>query len=435
MKLSLRAASASILGPCLFAFIIGHLSSRSSVFNQYDLSSAVKDALDYSSVTEFLSSGLWTSSHIDSTDDESVNSMQIKWKQYLDESVSGLQSGTLSGQSTHNDDNRKEGADLDPQQILVDLKNVDSAFLESESVLENGLVKFMEKLGITVFTYECHQRFYGKGVSCVGHAEQAFVSLDTWPSAGLLSLNVLSNVHDSLGSFVPIASEIFASPTASPANGPSLTWLLKRRGVKVESVLSWMTHKPAPSPSRMFDSISDSSYSTASFTIDGVNIEPLSDLQVEKRSTIGHNFNTAHYNIVYAESLVHPAMFAHSDPKNVAIFGNGTGVALREVLKHTTVEKVVLVGSDSNFVQRSMEAFPQFSDCSMIEGLSQCCYDDARVEMLPVDTMEWLVDNDDIGRRGFNAQFDVIIFETRYVDVRSKVIRRSFSTTSYFRST
>jgi spermidine synthase len=43
---------------------------------------------------------------------------------------------------------------------------------------------------------------------------------------------------------------------------------------------------------------------------------------------------------VYHESLVHPAMLAHGSPKKVFIGGGGEFATAREVLRHTSVEKV-----------------------------------------------------------------------------------------------
>ena len=48
----------------------------------------------------------------------------------------------------------------------------------------------------------------------------------------------------------------------------------------------------------------------------------------------------------YHEALVHPAMAAHGGPRRVAILGGGDGLALREVLKHPSVEQVTLVELD-----------------------------------------------------------------------------------------
>lgn len=48
----------------------------------------------------------------------------------------------------------------------------------------------------------------------------------------------------------------------------------------------------------------------------------------------------------YHEALVHPVMAAHGAPKKVAVLGGGDGMAVREVLKHASVESVTLVELD-----------------------------------------------------------------------------------------
>lgn len=47
---------------------------------------------------------------------------------------------------------------------------------------------------------------------------------------------------------------------------------------------------------------------------------------------------------VYHESLVHPALLAHPNPKSVYIGGGGEGSTAREVLRHKSVERCVMAG-------------------------------------------------------------------------------------------
>lgn len=60
----------------------------------------------------------------------------------------------------------------------------------------------------------------------------------------------------------------------------------------------------------------------------------------------------------YHEALVHPGLFSHPNPKRVAIIGGGEGATLREILKHDTVEKVVMIDIDSMIVEISKEFLP-----------------------------------------------------------------------------
>jgi len=61
---------------------------------------------------------------------------------------------------------------------------------------------------------------------------------------------------------------------------------------------------------------------------------------------------------VYHECLVHPALLHHPNPKRVFICGGGEGSTAREVLKHKSVEKVVMVDIDKvvcDFCEKHLE--------------------------------------------------------------------------------
>ena len=61
---------------------------------------------------------------------------------------------------------------------------------------------------------------------------------------------------------------------------------------------------------------------------------------------------------VYHECLVHPAMLHHPNPRKVFICGGGEGSTAREVLKHKSVEKVVMVDIDKvvcDFCEKHLE--------------------------------------------------------------------------------
>jgi len=62
---------------------------------------------------------------------------------------------------------------------------------------------------------------------------------------------------------------------------------------------------------------------------------------------------------VYHESLVHPALLAHPCPKTVYIGGGGEGSTAREVLRHNSVEKCVMVDIDGDVVRFCKEALPE----------------------------------------------------------------------------
>ncbi|XP_030548208.1 thermospermine synthase ACAULIS5-like [Rhodamnia argentea] len=53
---------------------------------------------------------------------------------------------------------------------------------------------------------------------------------------------------------------------------------------------------------------------------------------------------------IYHESLVHPALLYHPNPKTLFIMGGGEGSTAREILRHRTVEKVSMCDIDEEVV-------------------------------------------------------------------------------------
>ncbi len=64
---------------------------------------------------------------------------------------------------------------------------------------------------------------------------------------------------------------------------------------------------------------------------------------------------------VYHEMIVHMPLNTHKNPKSVLVVGGGDGGAVREILKHKSVEKVVLCEIDKEVVDVSRNFFPTVS--------------------------------------------------------------------------
>ncbi len=78
---------------------------------------------------------------------------------------------------------------------------------------------------------------------------------------------------------------------------------------------------------------------------------------------------------VYHEMISHVALNTHPNPKRVAVIGGGDGGAIREVLKHPSVEKATLVEIDGEVIRAAKQYLPE------IAGM----LDDSRVEVLVAD--------------------------------------------------
>jgi len=83
---------------------------------------------------------------------------------------------------------------------------------------------------------------------------------------------------------------------------------------------------------------------------------------------------------VYHELLVHPAMVMHPNPKTVFICGGGEGATAREVLRHKSVEKVVMVDIDKvvcDFCHAHLDANKTAFESPKLELI----HDDARTQL------------------------------------------------------
>jgi predicted membrane-bound spermidine synthase len=78
----------------------------------------------------------------------------------------------------------------------------------------------------------------------------------------------------------------------------------------------------------------------------------------------GKTQSAAHDEKVYHESLVHPALMLHPNPKNVYIGGGGEGATMREVLRHKSVEKCVMVDIDEVRAAPPVAPPPRPGECS-----------------------------------------------------------------------
>jgi spermidine synthase len=85
----------------------------------------------------------------------------------------------------------------------------------------------------------------------------------------------------------------------------------------------------------------------------------------------------------YHEALVHPAMLLANNPKRVLVLGGGDGLALREILKYSSVERVTLVDLDPEMTKLS-SAFP------LLAKLNQNAFNDPRVQVINEDAFIWV---------------------------------------------
>lgn len=86
---------------------------------------------------------------------------------------------------------------------------------------------------------------------------------------------------------------------------------------------------------------------------------------------------------VYHEMITHVALNTHAAPKRVLVIGGGDGGAVREIVKHPSIEKVVHCEIDGAVIEASRKYLPEIS----------CALDDPRVEIIVDDGIKHVREN------------------------------------------
>ncbi len=128
---------------------------------------------------------------------------------------------------------------------------------------------------------------------------------------------------------------------------------------------------------------------------------PFQDLAVVDTETFGRMLildNTVQTTImdefVYHEMIVHVAMNTHPNPKRVLVIGGGDGGTIREVIKHSSVEKATLVEIDQCVIDAAKKYLPEIS----------IALDDPRVEVICDDGIKHVKESE--------SEYDVIIVDS-----------------------
>lgn len=95
---------------------------------------------------------------------------------------------------------------------------------------------------------------------------------------------------------------------------------------------------------------------------------------------------------IYHEMLTHVPIIAHGAARNILIIGGGDGAMLREVCRHSSVDRITMVEIDQAVVDMCKKYLPNHSSGA---------YDDPRVNLVIDDGMSFIAN--------CTEQFDVII--------------------------
>jgi spermidine synthase len=97
---------------------------------------------------------------------------------------------------------------------------------------------------------------------------------------------------------------------------------------------------------------------------------------------------------IYHEMMAHVALFTHPNPQKALVIGGGDGGVIREILKHPSIKKAVLVEIDRRVVELCKEYLPEIS----------CGLDNPRTEVLIEDGIKYV--------QNHKNEFDYIVIDS-----------------------
>jgi S-adenosylmethionine decarboxylase proenzyme len=114
------------------------------------------------------------------------------------------------------------------QHLLVDIDGLEAAFLNSEARLATAMLSMVDNSGLTLLSYHCHG-LYPEGVSCAGVLLESHVAFHTWPTEGVITLDLFTCGSTSLLDSMVLIEDLFVIPR-NPEEKPNVMWAYKRRG-------------------------------------------------------------------------------------------------------------------------------------------------------------------------------------------------------------
>lgn len=94
---------------------------------------------------------------------------------------------------------------------------------------------------------------------------------------------------------------------------------------------------------------------------------------------------------IYHEALVQPAMSTHPAPRRVFIAGGGEGATAREILRHPTVEDVVMADIDADAVEACKKHLPSAHRGAYTDPRLRLVFDDARAALERAGTFDVII--------------------------------------------
>ncbi|BDD08898.1 hypothetical protein FUAX_13300 [Fulvitalea axinellae] len=258
--------------------------------------------------------------------------------------------------------------------IIVEFYDCKPELLNDVVYIENNMVGAAEKAGATVINSTFHH-FAPIGVSGVVVIQESHLAIHTWPEYGYAAVDLFT-----CGETVnPWVSYNFLKEAFKAEHGSAVemrrgeTSLLIRKDYDVSQLRHQRTDADG-SPLRTKDI-----WFTERNDNIALSLKHAGDKLYEKKSPFqkveiydtyaygnmltldGMVMTTEKDEYVYHEMISHIPSLTHPNPKRALVIGGGDGGTVRELLRHSSYDEVVMVEIDEAVVEASKEFLPSIA--------------------------------------------------------------------------
>jgi spermidine synthase len=258
--------------------------------------------------------------------------------------------------------------------VLVELYDCRPEALKDVQLIEQSMVRAAQDSGATVINATFHH-FSPFGASGVVVIQESHLAIHTWPEYGYAAVDLFT-CGDTVD---PWRSYAILKEALGAQNGSAMEMLRGQLSLLTEGEIPGeqvSDEAPAETPQPRYQRniwFTDRDENIA------LSLRHKGDLlfrrkspyqRVEVYDTYAYGKMLAVDNIVmttekdefiYHEMIAHVPMLTHPNPRRVLVIGGGDGGSIREVLRHESVEEVVMVEIDEEVINASQEHLPQLS--------------------------------------------------------------------------
>lgn len=248
--------------------------------------------------------------------------------------------------------------------MLVELHDCRSPILNDVASIEKHMISAAQAAGATVINTTFHH-FAPYGVSGVVVIQESHLSIHTWPERKFAAIDIFT-----CGPHVdPWQAVSYVKKTFQAQRGDAQEIQRGETNDNAPSSPQENTTKQPIQHNLWFTERSDNIALSLRHT--GVVYQTQSPYQkIEVLETAGYGrmlvldgqiMCTEKDECVYHEMLVHVPALLHPNPQKALIIGGGDGGAVRELVRHDSIQHIDLVEIDEAVVQTSQEHLPTLS--------------------------------------------------------------------------